>query len=438
MDAMPLSLPTPQSRHPGDDPAHAQPRFRMAPPGRRPRVLLAWEHGRNFGRLSRLLAVARLVEEQGGEPVWVVPKSQLASPLLGGLSHRRFAAPAMEQETFAPDFRADSFADVLLAVGFDDAGALLAAVHAWAELISAVQPASVVLDYAPVAQLAVDLLGQRAFQLTNGFDAPPPDCPMFANVRADSELGQRNAHRVEQLSATITQVGREYMGREDCSLASILQHPVKVFECIAETDPYGPRPGGLCIGPLGAHTDVVDVPWPESRLQHRRVFAHLRNLPGATDLLDELRLTDAVTLCVWRDAPPDVMQRYRNTNVRIVRQPVALDRVLPEADAVLNYGSTALVSRSLLAGKPQLMLPTDFEKFKVAQRVAQQGAGVIWHQGNGSAREAIGHLLHAPGKAQAARAIAAQYPPVWLRANRNRLARDLIGYVELEQSLGYA
>ena len=398
--------------------------------GRRPRVLLAWEHGRNFGRLSRLLAVARMVEQQGGEPLWVVPRSQRDAPALVALSHRRFISPVIEQETFKPDFRADSFADVLLSVGFDNPSALLAATHAWAHIIELLQPECMVLDYAPAAQLTSQMLGLRAFQLTNGFDAPPPDCPPYARVRPDSALGQRNAVKVAQLSAHIEQVALQHTGQRSSSLASILRHPRKIFECIPETDPYGPRQDGLWVGPLGAHHDTVDVPWPDSRLHRRRVFAHLRTITGATELLDELRLSDAVTLCVCRDASDEMMDRYRNTSVRIVRQPVRLDRVLPEADAVVSQGSTALVCHTLLAGKPQLIMPTDFEKLKVAQRVAESGAGAVWNPAECGAREALRRLLHTPQHAAVARQLAARYPRNWLEANTNRFARDLIGVME--------
>lgn len=398
--------------------------------GRRPRVLLAWEHGRNFGRLSRLLHVARMVEQQGGEPVWVVPRSQRNAPALVALSHRRLVSPVIEQEIFAPDFRADSFADVLWSVGFDNPGALLEATQAWVHIIEQLQPECVVLDYAPAAQLTSQMLGLRAFQLTNGFDAPPPDCPPYARVRPDSALGQRNAAKVAQLSAHIEQVARQHTGLRSSSLAAILLHPRKIFECIPETDPYGPREDGLWVGPLGSHQDTVDVPWPDSRLNRRHVFAHLRTIAGATELLDELRLSDAVTLCVCRDASDEMMERYRNTSVRIVRQPLRLERVLPEADAVVNQGSTALVCHTLLAGKPQLIMPTDFEKLKVAQRVAESGAGAVWNPATCGAREALRRLLHTPQHAAVARQLAVRYPRNWLEANTNRFARDLIGEME--------
>lgn len=410
--------------------AHGWPLARWVREGRRPRVLLAWEHGRNFGRLARLVEVARMVEQQGGEPVWVLPASQRDAPALVALSQRRLVAPVLEQQTFPPEFRADSFADVLLAVGFDDADRLLAAARAWAAILREVEPEMVLLDYAPVAQLTCQLLDQPAMQLSNGFDAPPPDCPPYARVRVDSPLGRRNAERVAGLSATISRVGRALGAARPSSLAAILAHPRQVFECIPETDPYGPRSGGLWIGPLGMHRETVDVPWPEG-WQRRRVFAHLRSAAGATALLDELRQSDAVTLCVWREAPPEVLARYRGSSVRVLPYPLHLQRVLQEADAVLSQGSTALVCHALLAGRPQLICPTDFEKLKVAQRVCESGAALRWSPGECSAREALRQLLHQPARADAARAVAARYPADWLERNRHRFARELIGRITL-------
>ena len=69
-------------------------------------------------------------------------------------------------------------------------------------------------------------------------------------------------------------------------------------------------------------------------------------------------------------------QQHRRKNVTIVSGPVDLDLVLPQVDWVVNYGSTTFVCQAVLAGKPQLMLPTDAEKWLVARRVHAQGAGV--------------------------------------------------------------
>lgn len=395
---------------------------------RRPRVLLAWEHGRNFGRLSRLLAVAQMVEQQGGEPVWVVPRSQRDAPALRALGHRKLQAPVLEQQTFGPDFRADSFAEVLMASGFDNATQLLLAVEAWADAIESVMPECIVLDYAPAAQLTSQLLNLSAFQLSNGFDAPPPDCPPYAGVRPNSPLGRRTAGCVEALSDTIAEVGERFGGPRSSSLAKILAHPRQVLECIPETDPYGPRQHALWVGPLTAlrDGDGEDGPWPSGG-QRPRVFAQLGGRRGATELLDALQRMDADTVCFWRGAPDRMLARYSEGPVRVLRDFSLSAGMLAGVDAVISQGATALVSRAMLAGKPQLIFPADFEKMKVAQRAAASGAAMVWNPAECGAHEAVRRLLHTPALGEAARAVSTRYVPGWFDTNRNRFARDLIG-----------
>lgn len=77
-------------------------------------------------------------------------------------------------------------------------------------------------------------------------------------------------------------------------------------------------------------------------------------------------------------------------------------------------------------------MPTDFEKLKVAQRLAFSGAGTLWRAAEGRACDAVGQLLNNPVLAEIAQQIAQRYPPGLLQAQRNRFARDLIGQVEIQ------
>lgn len=79
----------------------------------------------------------------------------------------------------------------------------------------------------------------------------------------------------------------------------------------------------------------------------------------------------------WGGSEKPLDQRQHLNNIQFVNQPVDLAAVLPTCDAVINYGSTNLVCRAMMAGKPQLMLPTDIEKWLVSRRVASIGAGVM-------------------------------------------------------------
>ncbi len=57
----------------------------------------------------------------------------------------------------------------------------------------------------------------------------------------------------------------------------MLASPLRWYDCIAETDPYGPRHDGVYVGPIGAPQHVVTVPWPSMNEQGPKVFAYLRD-----------------------------------------------------------------------------------------------------------------------------------------------------------------
>jgi len=410
------------------------------------RILLAWEQGRNLGHISRLLAIARLIESQGSEPVFALPPEFMNAPQFSSLPqaqpYTRFASPMMWQATPATPSRIDSFADILLSFGFADANALSRAVRAWVQLFEVVQPDSVLLDYAPAAQLAAQLLGVRAFQITNGFDAPPPNCPVFGIAMRGPYLEQLNTRKLAQISLTLAQVGRDVMGRSGPAVDDYFKYPTKVYDCIPETDPYGPRDNGLYVGPLPPPHDAQEASWPltsseggnqapgpgqPARPELPRLFAYLRNVTHAKEWLEALCKADARTLCVWPDVPDALMQQHISSRVRLMRQPVNMNQALAQADAVLNYGSTTTVCQTLLAGKPQLMLPADIEKILVARKVAQQEAGVVWHQNGSTCVDALHQFLTNHTLAPAAQAIADKYPFAQLQRNHSLFLQALLG-----------
>lgn len=430
------------SLHPCAHSAHVatMPHASTRSTGAGPRILLAWEHGRNLGHLSRLSAIARLVAAQGAQPVWAVPPAFLQAPQLQGMPHPRYAAPMMRPNAPPPAQRVDSFADILLSFGFADANVLGRAVRAWLALFETVQADSIVLDYAPAAQLAAHLLGLPAFQITNGFDTPPPDCPIFGITMRGPYLERLNAKKLDKISTVLTQVGQDLMGRLGPTLDVYFNYPAKVYDCIAQTDPYGPREQGFYVGPLATLQNAETASWPDHAADQTpahtpapKLFAYLRDVPNTGEWLVALGSAQASTLCVWPDATNELIAQHSNSRLRIVRHPVDMNQALAQADAVLNYGSTTTVAQTLLAGKPQLMLPRDIEKTLVARKVVQHGAGLMWGKRSGTCAEALYQLLNNHTMAQAAQAIAAEFPPEQRLQKQNLLIQALMERSQLRK-----
>jgi hypothetical protein len=349
-----------------------------------------------------------MVEQRGGEPVWAFPPQHTATFARSGLRHAHHPAPRMRQSPLAARAPVNSFPDILLTLGFHDPQEVVRLVRAWMEIFDAIQPQSVVLDFAPAAQLAAHLVGVRAYQLTNGFDAPREPCPPFG-LRGNTPEQQRvHAARLGLLSSVLQTVGQDCAGRRDVCAASFFAWPEKAFDTIPELDIHGPRASRFWLGPLGEAQQVTEVPWPHAESGGKRVFAYVRNAPGITDLFDELAEARVNTLCVWPDVSDAHLLRYANTDIRITRNPVPLDSVVPQADAVVSNGSANVICKSLLAGKPLLLLPMDREKHLAARAVVAMGAGVIWGAGSSGAG-ALRNFLESAALQDGVRRLATRY-----------------------------
>lgn len=372
----------------------------MTPCGQR--VLMAWEHGRNLGHMARLTAIAQQFELAGAQIVWALPAGRTPSFTLSSNAPPIVrTSPRVETSGASRHEAPRSFADILVALGFADQERLRSAVSEWIKLFEAERIDRVVLDYAPAAQLAALVVGVPACQITNGFDAPPADCPLFDIGVRGPMLERRNREQLDALDRSLAEVGRTFGLSHRLSLVHWLTYPRRWYDCIAETDPYGPRNDGVYVGPIGRPPETVRVAWPDESGPCKKVFMYLRSRAHVEAVLQAIPADEAQVLCAWPGVADAEAQQHRRKNATIVSGPVDLDLVLPQVDWVVNYGSTTFVCQALLAGKPQLMLPTDAEKWLVARRVHAQDAGIAIVD-----RATVGEIQHSLARVQESSAIA--------------------------------
>ena len=391
-----------------------------------PRVLLAWEQGRNLGHMTRLAKMSELITQRNCEPIWVIPPAWLAHPWIG--CNRCHPAPMLRPlkasaRAGGPSLgRPDSFADILLAQGFTEAQAVLIAVGQWLKIFESIRPAAIVCDYAPVAQLAARLGNIRTMQLTNGFDAPPVALPAFSGYARHSSSKSQS---VERLSDTIRSVSKS-LGSEVC-LEEYLAWPRRLSDAIPETDPYGTRADFFYAGPFTLEKVMAVPRWPQASEQRaKHAFAYLRGgIASVGPVLESLRIAGVLTCCVWPDATDMALRRYEGSCIRIDRRPVKLNEAFERADVVVNYGSGSVVCSCVLAGKAQLMMPMDLEKSMFARRVESLGAGITWTPHAGAVATSVDRLLSDRSMKEAAEVIARRNSPMKLDQARDA-AMDLL------------
>ena len=397
------------------------------------RIALVWEHGRNRGHSARLLEISQMIKNCGAAPVWVVPFSYESHPLLLEEGSEIYAVPTVSLDTSIRSKRIDSFADILFSLGFADSAFMRRQTKAWMALFEKIAPDRVVLDYAPIAKFAAYLMQMPAFEITNGFDAPPADCPIFGISIRGLYLEQKNAQRVQLIDETIRSLSKEVSSEIFGGFKHYVSYSQKVFDCLPETDPYAPRQNGLYIGPLISikMQPAENISWPNAlgATRNERIFAYLRNISNPHVLLDSFCGCGMSFFCVWPDAPAELIGEHAGGAVQISRNPVNIEKSLGEADFFVSSGSTTTANLALLLGLPQLVIPSDIEKILFARSLEKIGAG-IFHRNGASFAEEISALTHSAKMRDSATAVSKKYADGALQANRQNFLSSLIASPE--------
>ncbi|MEJ5128866.1 hypothetical protein WH367_22700 [Comamonas sp. MYb21] len=384
----------------------------------RPRILFAWEFGKNLGHLVRLVEIFKSIRARDGTVIWAIPPQYAKHPILPEdaqliYNTQSFTSPILDRNTINKadsNVKFHSFADVLLGLGFSDTQTLQTDITYWLRIFEKVRPTSVLCDYAPFALLAASSLGIPTFQITNGFDAPPLAFPMFDSTVRGPYIELANARKVAQLDDRITSVGRA-LGMPRLNLSSFMSWPKLVIDGIPETDPYGSRTSVRYIGPF-IQSSITNIPnWPEEKEpdKNKRIFAYLRG-SYAKQVLETLKELPATTYCLWPDATSEVLDRFNGPRMRVTQKMQNLPRIFTRTDSVISYGSSGFLNATLLAGKPHLILPTDREKLMFSRRIERLGAGISLERVNQpNLRHQIQRILDNEEFATSAKKISSRY-----------------------------
>jgi hypothetical protein len=388
------------------------------------RLLLAWELGGGLGHLTNLRTIALRCLELGIEPVAAVPSAAQALRAWPGSQWPAIAAPSARhpRRSLAPP---ETYADILWQGGFDNEDALVAAVWAWQRVFAEHRIDALLLDYAPIAQLAGWLSGLPMTAYGAAISLPPLPLPHLRPwVPVGGQVLQRSQDR---LLHRIVNVARRLGCSTPPTLAQWLHAPRRFMNGIDEVNPFGPFPAEKYLGPPGRRGDPPSTAliWPGGPLSGRpMVLAYLKTSKAAEDLLKVVAGMDVSVLCAMPGAPAHWCRRYNSKNVTILTTAIALSATMQVADLVISHSSAGTVCEALLAGKPQLLVPLDAEKALITRRVAATKAARGLMPESVSARVAgeLQSLLCSNEAKKAATAIADQYVRIdWA----NRLDRML-------------
>jgi len=333
-------------------------------------IVFAWELGGHTGHVTTLMPVAREMRKRGHDVRFLLRDPRAGADLAGAEDIPRAAAPVWVGP--AKYENPLNFGQILHNFGYQYADGVRQLIDAWRERLA--EADAVVANVAPAAHLAARTLGIPSFEISQGFHVPPLTMPApplrhwEPAPRGELEAGDRavlaavNATLGAHGKAPLETIGELFAGR-----ALLLTYP--------ELDIYPERGPAEYYGVTQSAEGSAVPAWPEGR--GPKVFGYLYNyFTGLEPLLAALARLQARTLLLCRGAHPALVGKHAGGSVRVLNEPMAVSRVLPQADMVACHASHQMTAQALLAGKPLLMLPTQLEQFLIMWRVVRLGAGL--------------------------------------------------------------
>lgn len=369
-----------------------------------PKILIAWELGANYGHISKIAEVVRAIA--GRAEISVAVRDPVAfRQMMPGMAVTVLPAPVarIRRPANAQD-RGQSYSDDLRHVGWGSAAELSALAETWRNLIALGQPDLLVTQAAPTALLGARGLNVRTVTLGSGYDAPPRISPMPPFFFWEKHLGAIAAERERMVLKTVNEVLTEAGQEPLAAFCDLLRTEKFLIASMPETDHYGPRasfePGHP---PYLGQLYTVDVGqalrWRDGA--EKRIIAYLRpgqhGFDAAVGALKRLDRRHDVILAA-PGTTPALKESVAGSAIRLFDGPVRLDALLPDCDLGISHASNGIAAAFLMAGVPQIGLPTHAEQVMVARAIAMQklGVGLIGGFGVDQVDETIRKTMAAP------------------------------------------
>jgi hypothetical protein len=338
-------------------------------------TLIAWELGGGLGHLFPVAALAGQLHKCGHKLV-------IALRSVNETGRASFADKAVIVQSPLGDVRTPvvrfptCLAHVLLNVGFADANELGSRVAKWREVFEQHNPAVVVCDHAPTAQVAAHSLGIRTIRFGTGYCCPP------ANDQSTRDLRPwRHAPQAEVIAAEV-----QVLDNVNHVLADLKVAPFSHFDqfltavdetflmTFRELDHFPHRTSPIYWGP--APLPAASSPtWPLAG--GPKILAYLKPFPSLPALLGYLASQHCRAIVVGDEIPDGMKSQYASTKLSFPSCLIDIERTVLDCDLTITNATHAVTAASLLGGKPVAMIPIVLEQAILAKRVIESGVG-IW------------------------------------------------------------
>lgn len=334
-----------------------------------PHVLLAWELGANRGHVTALGGIARALSRRGARVTFAVQRLDAMRALRPLEDSWVFVqAPVwpglLVNAGFGGRQPTVTFGDILAILGLRDSGVVEFLVRGWDGLLNATRPDAVVADFAPMLQLAA----RKRLPVVatgNGFSLPPDHLEAYPPLW-NSRPTFPEPELLKAINVALERCGRPALAR----LPEIMAAERRMPHSLAIFDPYADARRDRMLAPILPN-------WSPSHVaEGNEIFVYFSETAhGAERIYEALaRFGSRVRIHVPNLAGT-YLDKLRAAGVIYEPRPLKIVDIALRSRIVVSHGGLGLVSMTLAAGLPQLVLAPDLEKRLIGETVARLGVG---------------------------------------------------------------
>jgi UDP:flavonoid glycosyltransferase YjiC (YdhE family) len=373
------------------------------------RILLTWELGGGSGHLASLSALADALRARGHEVTLALKDLSRAERFLPGATYTVLQAPVWTPQIQGLNTPLN-YSEILGFHGYLDRDGLSALLRAWRHLFAFTQPDLIVCDHSPTALLAARGLSIARAAIGSGFMCPPRATPMPFMQWWQSSVPARLAQSETVLLTNINAALGALREAPLETIADIFDIDETFITGWPELDHYPSRAGTAKYwGTIDENDHGAEPIWPNQGRE--KIFAYFAymNEAVAKQALPLLRDSPYSVLLHAGGLAPATVATLASPRLTFSPAMLRMSSVLKDAVAVVSHTGYGTVAAALLAGKPVLLMPVQFEQYMFSKRIERLGAGLILEPSQKDAAAMLRKLVEEPHYTQAAQTFAQRY-----------------------------
>lgn len=332
-------------------------------------ILFVVELGGGFGHVRRMLPLARAALTEGHQALFLVSNPHEVSGMLAANGCAVEPLPLPRRATRVsprPGEVATTYADIIAGAGLLDGDYLLECSRAWDAAFESKRPLAVVSESSPFLSVAKQDEAVPLLVTGHGFALPPPNLLRFPALTDRAPL--YDEARLLEVVASVRKARSQASPR---ALPELLAGPRHAVTGLDELDPYRTQRLVRNYGPLELESRyAADDPCDD-------VFAYLLGDRESTlPLLAALAAAGVCGRLFVRRGTAEQRAAIANSRLVWLEEPAQIGDALARARLVVHHGSMLLAEESLVAGRPQAIVPLYLEHLLTTRALLELGVAI--------------------------------------------------------------